>query len=307
MARTATRGKRRSPSASPPADWDIPRVVHLYADPSSGTLRVGEIADHFRDELGIPCDVREDFFSHHGGPDREALARAIAATRVRNIMRPFQPMEPLFGEVQFELRLLDEPAKRIPGILYDAYRYLRLMRELLPPRERTLRALHVAFEHRILGTFDEDGRYHARAVVCGYPSVVSTSGIVEGPAKPAAYYKVKAQLSIALGAIPFDAAKEPFKGQFIDYDDPRLTRVATGYALQAAMYHITKEPFCEDPDCRLFNAHWQAELIRAQVQSHRLCQRHREIARRVARAEPPAKGLSREPASGRRESHGRGR
>ena len=116
-----------------------------------------------------------------------------------------------------------------------------------------------------------------------------------------------ARFAVGIGAIPFDAAKEPFKGQFIDYDDPRLTRVATGYALQAAMYHITKEPFCENPDCRLFNAHWQAELMRAQVQSHRLCRRHREIARRVARAEPPAKGLSREPASARRESHGRGR
>src|SRR2546428_3591765 len=292
MARTATRGNRRSPSASPQADWDIPRVVHLYADPSSGTLRVGEIADHFRDEFGIPCDVREDFFSHHGGPDRESLARTIAATRVRNIMRPFQPMEPLFGEVQFELRLLSEPAKRVPGILYDAYRYLGLMRDLLPPRERTLRVMHVAFEHRILGTFDEDGRYHARAVVCGYPSVVSTSGIVEAPAKPAAYYRVKAQLALALGAVPFDAVKEPFKGQFIDYDDPRLTEVARGYALQAAIYHITKEAFCGDSACRLFNGHWQAEMITAQLESGGLCPRHERVAAEIsglARRERAAK------------------
>jgi len=154
-------------------------------------------------------------------------------------MKPFDPMEPVYGEVQFELRLLEEPAKRVPGILYDAYRYMAVMRDLLPSKEQTWRVLHIAFEHRILGTFDEDGRYHARAVVCGYPSVVSTSGIVEAPAKPQAYYRVKAQLSIALGAIPFDAAKEPFKGQFIDYADPSLTEVAKGYALQAAMYHIT--------------------------------------------------------------------
>jgi hypothetical protein len=144
-----------------------------------------------------------------------------------------------------------------------------------------LRVLHIAFEHRILGTFDEDGRYHARAVVCGYPSVVSTSGIVEAPAKPKEYYRVKAQLSIALGAIPFDAAKEPFKGQFIDYDDPQLTEVAKGYALQAAMYHVTKNAFCDDPDCRLFNAHWQAELLRAQIQSGRLCSRHASEARAI--------------------------
>ncbi len=274
MARTSTQ-KRRAPSgAGAPKEWDIPRIVHIYTDPSAATLRVREVADYLREELGIPCDVREDFFSYHGGEDHEALARAIAATRVRNIMRPFQPMEPLYGETQFELRLLEEPAKRVPGILYDGYRYLAVMRGLLPPEERSLQVLHIAFEHRILGTFDEDGRYHARANVCGYPSVVSTSGIVEAPAKPKEYYRVKAQLSIALGAIPFDAAKEPFKGQFIDYDDPQLTDVAKGYALQAAMYHASKEAFCEDPDCRLFNAHWQSEVLRAQIQSGRLCSRH---------------------------------
>ncbi|HEY4705069.1 MAG TPA: DUF6775 family putative metallopeptidase, partial [Thermoplasmata archaeon] len=42
--------------------------------------------------------------------------------------------------------------------------------------------------------------------------------------------------------------------------------------------------FCEDPDCRLFNAHWQAELIRAQVESGRLCARHRAVAARVRQA-----------------------
>ena len=128
-----------------------------------------------------------------------------------------------------------------------------------------------------------------RAVACGYPSVISTSGIVEAPAKPEAYYKVKAQLAIALGAVPFDAAKEPFKGMFIDYDDPRLTEVAKGYALQAALYHITKDPFCAEPSCRLFNAHWQSELIEAQIQSGTLCARHRAVASAVREAGRPRK------------------
>jgi len=272
----APAGRRSARGIDP--EWDLPRAAFVYGDPSSATLRVWDVAAYLGDVLGVRTEVREDFFSRHGGRDREGLARAIAATRVRNIMRPFEPMEPVYGEVQFELRLLEEPAKRVPGILYDGYRYLALMRGLLPPEERTLRVLHIAFEHRILGTFDEDGRYHARAVVCGYPSVVSTSGIVEAPAKPQAYYRVKAQLSIALGAIPFDAAKEPFKGQFIDYDDPRLTEAAKGFALQCAMYHVTKGAFCEDPDCRLFNAHWQAELLRAQIESGRLCARHQRQA-----------------------------
>ena len=287
MAGRKTVGRTSGPRSS--RDWDIPSRTFLYADPSSATLDLKGVAAYLHETLGLDCEIREDYFSRHGRALREGLARAIAATRVRNIRRPFESMEPLYGEVQFELRLLVEPAKRVPGILYDAYRYLRVMRDLLPPEERTLRVLHLAFEHRILGTFDEDGRYHARAVACGYPSVISTSGIVEAPAKPEAYYKVKAQLAIALGAVPFDAAKEPFKGMFIDYDDPRLTEVAKGYALQAALYHITKDPFCTEPSCRLFNAHWQSELIKAQIQSRTLCMRHRAVASAVREAGRPRK------------------
>ena len=260
------------------ADWDIPRIAYLYADASSATLQLDGVSAFLRDVLGLRCALREDFFFHHDGRDYEALARAVAASRVRNILRPFEPMEPLYGEIQFERRLLEEPSKRVPGILYDAYRYTGLMRNLLPPEERSFRVLHIAFEHRILGTFDEDGRYHARAVVCAYPSAVSTSSIVEGPAKPDAYYRVKAQLAMALGAVPFDAAKQPFAGQFIDYDDPRLTEVAKGYALQAAVYHITKEAFCPDSACRLYNAHRQSELLHAQIESGKLCARHEKMA-----------------------------
>ncbi len=282
MATAMARAKRR-PAPQADAHWDVPRLAALYRDPSSATLDVRELAAYLNRVLGLRCEVRDEYFVRHGGRDLESLARAIAATRVRHIQQPFEAVEPLFGEVQFELRLLEEPSKRVPGILYDAYRYTALLRSLLPPKERSLTVLHVAFQHRLLGTFEEDGRYHARAVVCGYPSVVSTSGIVEAPAKPEAYYRVKARLSLALGSVPFEAAKEPFKGQFIDYDDPRLTEVAKGYALQAAMYQVTKEAFCDDPGCRLFNAHWQSELIAAQIESGRLCPRHEAIAAEVRR------------------------
>ena len=281
------RRQRRQNTASAgdeSADWDIPRIAYLYTDSTATTLRLDEVMAFLRDVLGLRCDLRKDFFSHHGGRDHEALARAIAASRVRNILRPFEPMEPLYGEIHFEHRLLEDPSKRVPGILYDAFRYTALMRDLLPPEERSFRVLHIAFEHRILGTFDEDGRYHARAVVCAYPSAVSTSSIVEGPAKPDAYYRVKAQLAMALGAVPFDAAKQPFTGQFIDYDDARLTEVAKGYALQAATYHITKEAFCTDPACRLFNAHRQSELLHAQLESGKLCARHETMATAIRAA-----------------------
>ena len=49
-----------------------------------------------------------------------------------------------------------------------------------------------------------------------------------------------------------------------------------------------------DPECRLFNAHRQAELIRAQLGAGRLCSRHKNMASDVRvladRARISAKG-----------------
>lgn len=276
--------KPRRPRGSPKrtrTGWDVPRVAYLYEDPSAATLRLREVGLYLEATLGIPVEPREEFLVHHGRGTLEELARAIATAKVRHLDRAFVPSEPLYGEVQFEVRLLRDPTKRVPGILYDGFRYASVLRGLLPIEERRMEVLHVALGHRLLGTFGEDGRYHARAVVCSVPSIISTSGLVEAPAKPEAYYRVKARLSMALGAVPFDAAKAPFEGQFLDYDDDRLTEVAKGYALQCAMYHITKEPFCEVRSCRLFDAHWQSELLAAQVESGRLCSKHERSARRV--------------------------
>jgi hypothetical protein len=51
--------------------------------------------------------------------------------------------------------------------------------------------------------------------------------------------------------------------------------VLKGYVLQAVFYQATGEAFCDDPDCRLFNAHWQEEVLRAQRDvPYDLCPRH---------------------------------
>ena len=72
--------------------------------------------------------------------------------------------------------------------------------------------------------------------------------------------------------------KDKFDGTFIDYEDERMTEVVKGYAMQAVFYCLTGEPFCEDRGCRLYNAHWQEELITAQLKSkYEFCERHDRI------------------------------
>ncbi|MEE9365582.1 MAG: DUF6775 family putative metallopeptidase, partial [Dehalococcoidales bacterium] len=108
------------------------------------------------------------------------------------------------------------------------------------------------------------------------PSVISTTGIIEAPAKPREYYLLKQQYE-RLGKAP-DELKERYRGRFIDYGDERLTEVAKGYAMQAVFYSLVGEPFCEDKGCRLYNAHWQEDLIFAQLESgYEFCPRHAEL------------------------------
>jgi len=254
--------------------------VYLYEDPSSAPLNLRRVAARVTEVCGVPARVRGEFLLHHKVRDFDGLAKDVAAARVTDITRPLEPTEPPLPLILIERRQLESPERRVSGILYDGVSLQRILRTALPPDERALRVAHIAFTSRLLGTFDDaDRRYHARAIVLGYPSVVSTSGLVEAPAKPRAFYEAKRALRLESADARYESLKERFAGRFLDFDDPRLTQVAEGYALQAVFYHVTGEPFCKDQDCVLFNAHWQEELLHAQVESGVLCGLHRKVAK----------------------------
>jgi hypothetical protein len=238
-----------------------------------------------RETLGLKTLVRKDFLEYHGRG--EDLANRVARTKARYVAKAWESFDPVYGEVQFEKRLLRDPGKRAPGVLYDGHQMMRLFADLLPPKERTLRTAHVAFTSRLFGTWEADGRYHARVVVAGYPILLSDTGIVEGPAKPKEYYLLKRKSLDASGSIPYEAIKQPFAGRFVDYDDPRLTEVMKGYVLQGLFHHLTGEAFCDDASCLLYDAHWQSEVLAAQLESGRLCTRHAGIAKTVRYADLP--------------------
>jgi hypothetical protein len=47
--------------------------------------------------------------------------------------------------------------------------------------------------------------------------------------------------------------------------------------MQAVFYALTGDPFCDDPCCRLFNAHWQREMLAAQLSRPDFCRRHEKM------------------------------
>lgn len=258
----------------------VPARAFLYEEPAEPALDGAELAAFLRRTTDLEVELRPAFFAHHGVEDPESLARRLAETKVKDVYHEEQGYPPLLGDLDLERRLLRDPRKRVPGILYDGFRFQALLRDLLPEEERTLGTLHVVLTARLLGTFDPGDRvYHARVIVCGFPSLISTTGAVEGPAKPRTFYVLKRRFGTLGMTPPTEALKEEVAGRFLDYDDERLTEALKGYLLQALAYHLTGDAFCEDPDCRLYNAHWQEELLRAQLASGRLCEAHEALLR----------------------------
>ena len=259
-----------------------PSGVYFYDGTMAKTLDLGELSGYLREHLpGTPVELREDlvvdYLSKTDEKKRkkaiEDLARAIASTKLQDLEDREGNTLPMYGEIEYERRRIMSKEGKSFGILYNGFELQRVLSSLLPEEELSQRRLHIVFTNQLLGTWDEnDRRFHARVSVYGLPSLISTTGIVEAPAKPREFY-----LKRRMGADPF-SLQEEFKGRFIDYDDPRLTEVMKGYCMQALFFHMTGDPFCADKGCRLYNAHWQEEVIQAQLKSeYEFCSSHEEL------------------------------
>lgn len=264
--------------------------IFIYQEPRNPAFDAAEVACHVGgmmplvdvELLGPLLEERVDRLR----PDErrrmlDQAAMAIADARIRDPMATGgrKPKEPLPGEVDFERRRLENRQSGVFGILYDGHEMARLYGSLLSRDELRLGNAHIVFTNQLIGTWEEaDKRYHARTIVCGSPAIISLAGLIEAPAKEKGYYLAR-RSSEMLGLAEeekMELARE-FAGDSLEHDDPRLTEIAKGYAMQALAYWLTGWPFCEDEDCRLFNAHWQREMLRAQLAGgYDYCNYHRE-------------------------------
>jgi len=95
---------------------------------------------------------------------------------------------------------------------------------------------------------------------------------VEAPARPRQYY-----VGRSLGLAPHQM-QEQMPGRWLERGDPRMQEAAKRCLLQALFYHATGDPFCDERNCRLYNAHWREELLHAQTRPDAgLCARHQRI------------------------------
>jgi len=247
------------------------QLVVLHDSTRDEVTRPGELAEYLSETFNIPTRVAGDFWTTHPN-DPAGLSRELASIRVIDPSVNELNPEPMLPEIDFEMRRLSDPSLKSSGTLYDATNLMGLYWDHLPPGERSEDLCHIVLTRELFGTWDGgDLRWHARSIVLGYPSLVSTTGLVEGPAKSTQFY-----LMLRAGVDP-GSLREEMLEDMIDYGDDRTTEILKGYCAQAVYYFVTGEAFCDDVGCRLHNAHWQRDMIYAQIKSpYEFCEVHRK-------------------------------
>ena len=247
----------------------ISKII-LYNEPSVPQTNIKKIKRFLLETFEIEIQIRENIFQKLN----ERTYEEIASTRVFNLKKPFEKHTPSIKEISIELENKDMSNKQ-EMILYDGIELNKIVKEVIPVAENTLNILHIIFTNKLTCTFDEnDFRYHARAWVGSNPIIISTTGIIEAPAKPKQFY---IDLMTNFSEESIEKIKEKYKGEFLEYNDVKLPEVIEGYILQAIFYYETGDVFCDNKQCRLFNAHWQKDLFISQIENKKMCEKHEKV------------------------------
>jgi hypothetical protein len=197
---------------------DYPSFIHIYQIASSQVLDAKVVAEEINKILpSCDIDIRSPF---------KYEEKIIEHAKISDIKQPFERQTN---------HKKDNKMMTTTISLYDGFVIQNMLAEIIPTAEISLAHIHIIFTSLFTGTFsEEDWRYHARAVICGTPSIVSTTGIVEALAKPREFY-----LAQLFGGMTEDndMLRKKFSGRFIDYDDEdKITAASVNYALQAIFF-----------------------------------------------------------------------
>ena len=246
--------------------------IFLYDEPSVPEIKISELGKFVKNTFGIKVEIRKNVFMDLD----EEIASQIATCRIYDTKKPFKKHNPSEEEIIFEQGNFFSENHNENIVMYDGYELNKILGKMIPQNELTMENFHIIFTKKLTCTFDNsDFRFHGRALIGSNPAIISTTGIIEAPAKPKEYYLEL--ISRFAQGLNIESIKKKYQGQYLEYHDNRLSEVVKGYLLQAIFYIITGEPFCENLDCRLNNAHWQRDLLYSQLEIGKLCQKHQKI------------------------------
>lgn len=256
--------------------------MHIFDSSGSPVVCIEVLGDYTHELIsGMEVTCYGDFIGYCMGRCersdlnrmKDELAVALAEARVTDPGTRIETGTHLRPFVDYERRMLDREPPRPVGVLYDGFELCAAYNMLLSHAGNPVGGLVLVITNKLFGTFDEtDSRYHARVIILGHPCIISTTGLVEAPARPREYYIEK---QLGLGELHREA---DIPEKWLRPDDPRTTEVLKGYLAQAIFHYVTGEPFCEERGCRLFNAHWQEDLLFSQLDGEsEFCLHHEQI------------------------------
>ena len=247
----------------------ISKII-IYKEPSVPKINLDKIKEFIFKEFRIKIEIRDNIFNKL---DKNTCEK-IASTRIFNLKKSFEKHNPTVNEILIELENKDMSNKEEMA-LYDGIELNEIIKELIPKEENNQNTLNIIFTNKLTCTFDQnDFKYHARTWVGSNPAIISTTGIIEAPAKPKQYY-IDIITNISKESI--EEIKKKYKGEFLEYNDPRLSDIVEGVLLQIIFYYETGDVFCENNQCRLFNAHWQKDLFISQIENKKICEKHEKV------------------------------
>ena len=244
--------------------------IILYNEPTVPEIQLERLEKFLKETFPVEIETRENIIQG----SNEDMFEKIAGCRIFDLKKPFEKHNPSDEDMRLEKENKDM-SEREEMTLYDGFEFHKVITELIPINENNIDTLHIIFTNKLTCTFDEnDFRYHARALIGSNPTIISTTGIIEAPAKPKQYYL---DLMTNFSDKRVEEIKKKYKGEFLEYHDSRISEITEGYLLQAIIYYETGEAFCEHKDCRMFNAHWQKDLFFSQLENKRFCKKHQKI------------------------------
>ncbi len=157
--------------------------------------------------------------------------------------------------IEIEKKLLEKKPKE--GVLYNGFIIQEILRDNIEAKDK---GLSVVITDRMIVTQEVEGDIpHIRTIILGNPAVISTNGIIKGPARSREYYRGNDDGEYIIGLT-----------------DSRFGQLIAGYVTQAVFYYFLGELFCEKKECCLFNSHWQKDMLYSQITSGKLCSYHQK-------------------------------
>lgn len=261
---------------------DFPLEAYIYDETDAENFDISEISRYLKGK-GLFKEVKvEDSFLEKYSEDIDRISEGLAETRIKNLEKSEREFDIDESHRNFEKKRITGESTGKNNVLYDGFTMRNVFSGLIPDQKKNDSDLHLVFTDRFFATWKPaTKRYHARVSVYGLPSIISTTGIVDAPARPRGFYEVDQVDSENEENVVVENRLKDHEGEFVYYGDERLSEIMKGYAMQAVFYQVSTGPFCRDKNCRLYNPHLQKNILKAQLSEPEFCEEHQNILERM--------------------------